>query len=177
MTTTAYISAEIPHPLGFIRSTNLGVCVELSQIRISQISDWNFNSFMHFNKQCVASSEDGLYTLGGDTNNDEEIKSIVEYALTDFDKQHLKRLRKIFITGEFEDDMSITTIGDEGIERVKTVSPITGDNKQEVMEVSCARDIKATHWGLRVQNKNGSDFSLDKIEAILIEMTRRRQKG
>ncbi len=175
MSTISYIEVETPFPVGFQRPTNLGLCVELSKIRPTQISEWNFNSFMHFNGQCVCSSEDGIYTLGGNTNSYEKIRSHLEYALTDFGKQHLKRVRKVYVSGEFEGDMVVSNTGDEGTERVNTETPITQNNRQEVVEIPCARDIKATHWSLKISNKDGSDFSIDKVEALTIDMSRRRQ--
>jgi hypothetical protein len=53
------------------------------------------------------------------------------------------------------------------------VSPNHSGNQQHTMKVSVGRNGKGRYWMLRIDNVNGSDFSVDAISVLPILMSRK----
>lgn len=145
----------------------LGLCLCIEGNQASQYANYNFNSMCKFNGAYLGASEDGIFTLeDGDLDDTAEIEAFFELATTDFGIANQKRLRSVYLGYEADGDLMMTVEDDEGGERRYSVEPNHLDNKENTTKIDIGRDGKGRHWTFRIDNVNGSDFSIDSIEAI-----------
>ncbi|RPI56185.1 MAG: hypothetical protein EHM49_00890 [Deltaproteobacteria bacterium] len=152
----------------------LGLSMCLSNLAVSQLCKYKFDSMVKFGDVYVGAGPDGIFTLeDSDTFDGGEIDSVVELPLTDLGVSYQKRLRKIHVGFETNGSLKVTVSNDEGNEREYTLTPLNTSNLQHGSRVSVNRDGKGRYWKLRLENIDGCDFSLDSIEVIPIILARK----
>lgn len=133
-----------------------------------QITGWNFNSMVKFGQHYLGASEDGLFSLEGDTDNGEDIESIIEPLTTDFDHNGDKRVRFMYFGLEADGEMEVDLLVNEELaETIEIPTEVTG---QQEIRVPAPQAIQGAYWGFQVRNIGGCDFSLDKIKLLLIKL-------
>ena len=152
----------------------LGLCLNIEGNQLSQWANYNFNSMCEFNGVHLGASEDGVFVLeDGDLDDTAEIEAFFELVTTDFGISNQKRLRAVYLGYEADGDLMMTIEDDEGNERRFSVEPNHLDNKEHTAKINIGRDGKGRHWMFRIDNANGSDFSIDNIEAVPVILGKR----
>jgi len=146
---------------------NLTLCLGLDRVAVTQYHKYNFNSFCRFNDAYLGANSSGIFTLdSGDLDDTEEIEAFFELVTSDWGIPNQKRIRSMYISLEANSDLQITLYDDEENQRTYVIEPIHLLNKQHTAKVIIGRDGKGTYWMLRIDNINGSDFSIDRIQVV-----------
>lgn len=145
----------------------LGLCLAFERVAPTQYRGYNFNSFCKFNGAYLGSNENGIFTLdSGDLDDTAEIEAFFELVTSDWGIPNQKRIRSMYLSYETNSDLQLTIYDDEGNQRTYLLEPIHLSNKQHTQKVSIGRDGKGTYWMVRIDNINGSDFSVDRIQVV-----------
>lgn len=147
----------------------LTVCLDLSGIRPSQHTNYNFKSMCSFNGMLIGANEDGLFKLDdGDRDDASDILAYFRLSSTDFGLNNQKRLRKILM-GYRTDGSIRVSISPDGKDDVSNdIVPSSRDLRETGQEVPIGRDVRGRYLELEVRNIDGSDFTVDSIYAVPI---------
>ena len=152
----------------------LGLCIELTGSRASQYEGYDFNSMCKFGEVYLGAGDSGIMVLdSGNMDSATKIEAFFELPTSDFGSEHQKRMRSVYIGGETNGELQLTLKDDDGNERAFLVSPNHSGNQQHAMKVSAGRNGKGRYWMFRIDNVNGSDFSVDSITILPVLMNRR----
>ena len=147
----------------------LGLCLALERVAPTQYQNYNFNSMCKFGDVYLGANSSGIFVLdSGDLDDTLEIEAFFELLTSDWGIINQKRIRSIIISLESNGELLLTVSDDDGNSRDFIIDPIFPSNKQHVVKVAIGRDGKGTYWMVRIDNINGSDFSIDKIQAVPI---------
>lgn len=152
----------------------LGICIELSGSRASQYEGYDFNSMCKFGEVYLGGGDSGIMVLdSGHLDATVPVESFFELPTSDFGHEGQKRLRSAYIGGETNGEIVLTLKDDDGNERAFLVAPNHSGNQQHTMKVALGRNGKGRYWMVRIDNVNGSDFSIDTISVLPIIMSRK----
>jgi hypothetical protein len=147
----------------------LGLCLNLKGGQLSQWANYNFNSMTKIGNQYVGAGENGLMQLNtGDDDAGSAIEAFFELVTSDWGIPGQKRVRSWYVGYEADGDLMLTVKDDDGNERAYLLEPNHSDNQQHGAKVWGARDGKGRYWMVRIDNVNGSDFSIDDIKILPI---------
>jgi len=152
----------------------LTLCMNKSNLAVTQFSNYDFNSFATFAGRTLALKEDGIFILdSGGTDIEDNIPAKVEFPVNDFGSVSQKRVRRIYCEGEFfGKNMLVKTENGEGNPRSFVMSSPT--EKEGGIFADISRDGKGRFWKFIVENTSGGDFSIDSLSAVLVVLGRRR---
>lgn len=153
------------HPLGVVIHFEAGSGA-------TQYFGWPFNSMAKIGNKYFGAGPNGLYQIGGDDDAGVAIGAEIESGVTDLGSPNQKRIRCVYLGGQFDGDMVLTTKDDAENERVYAVPGPDGDN-QRSLKVPVGRDGKGRYWQLRLENEDGTDFSLDAMDVSFLVLARR----
>lgn len=152
----------------------LGLALAFRKIAPSQYANYNFNSMCKFGDVYLGANKGGIFILdSGDSDNNKEIDAAIELFTTDFGIPNQKRIRSFFVGYETDGDITFTVKDDDANERAKTLTGSVAGNKQVSGKVNPGRDGKGRYWMTRIDNVDGSDFSIDTITAVLIVLPKK----
>lgn len=152
----------------------LTICLNLKGAQPSQWARYNFNSMAKIGGKYVGANDQGLFALNtGGHDNGDPIDAFLELVTSDWGIAHQKRIRSLYVGFETDGDLIISVKDDDDNERNYVISPHHTANKQHSARVPGSRDGKGRYWSIRIDNVNGSDFSIDMIEVIPIVLNRR----
>lgn len=155
---------------------NLGICVRLENLAPSQYADWTFTSLVSFNGKTVAFGPDGVCELGGDTDNGEDIASIVELPTQALEGSRQCRLREALIGYETDGNLTFKTTADETQTTSYELPPVKSGQVQQSGLLPLQRTLPGRYWMLRVENVDGCDFGLDSIEVKTVPLGRKARR-
>lgn len=152
--------------------------MELTASRVSQYEGYNFNSMCKFEDVYLGAGDNGIMVLdSGHSDNTSKIEAFFELVTSDFGSEHQKRIRSVYIGGETNGELQLTLKDDDENERHFVISPNHSGNQQHTMKVSAGRNGKGRYWMFRIDNVNGSDFSVDSITILPILMNRKPSRS
>lgn len=151
---------------------NFTLNVNLSNMGISQYCNFDFNSFCRIGENYYGASEDGIFSLDGDTDNGENITAFAELPLSDFGISNMKRLRTVYVGGEANGELTLTVKDDENNSRSYALN-LTSGNKQSGAKINIGRDGIGKYWSLRIDNTGGAYFAIDFIEVLAVILGRK----
>lgn len=128
----------------------------------SQYLNFNFNSMARFGDIFLGANEDGLFTIGGDNDNGDDIAAFLETRTTDFGNSNPKKAREIVVGYEADGDLSVTVTAEDAESESITFDATKTGQQRRMKRVS--RKCKGRYWKVKVANVDGADFSLDEIE-------------
>ena len=153
---------------------HLGLALNLRQIAPSQYANYNFNSMCKFGDDYIGANEGGIFTLdSGSTDAGTNIDAAFELFTTDFGIPSQKRIRSYYIGYETDGRLILKIKDDDNNERPFTLPAEVGGNKQVSAKINPGRDGKGRYWMTRIENVEGSDFSIDTIIATLIVLPKK----
>lgn len=152
-----------------------GIALNLKLNAHTQYAGFNFNSMAVFNGVVLGANEDGLFTLNdSETDAGEDIRSIVEMVGTDFGAQNSKRMRRVDIGLKAQGDLVLTLKSNEDEGSAYPVRPAQLMMKQHRTNVPVGSRQRGTYWAVRLENRNGHDFSVDAIDLVAVVLGRKR---
>ena len=157
-------------------SEQLGICLNLKRLALSQYSNYNFNSSCELNGVHLAASEDGIFSLDdADSDNGTLIEAFFEPMVTDMGVSNPKRLLQLMLGYESSNALKITTTADELRARKAIIFPAGKGRRQGGGVASGRSDQRGRYWGFKIENTRGCDFSVDSLDVVpLILPTRMR---
>jgi hypothetical protein len=149
----------------------LGITINLENNSISQYADFNFNSMTKFGDKYIGASENGIFELVGETDNEYEIYAFIESPISDFLSSNQKRIRFLLIGCEVYGQLLVTVQHEGQFNREYTVTPVSVAERD--IRVPVGTNGKGRYWMFRIENVDGSDFSIDSLEAMFTLLERR----
>jgi hypothetical protein len=130
----------------------------------TQLNGWNFNSFAKNGGNVLAACPNGLYLLGGNTDNGTIINSFFTIGNTDFNTSNDKKFRFLYFRVRANANLKVTITVDSAVVK-EYIVPITSDGEHNI-RIPCSRVQKGRAWTIRVDNVNGGYFLLYDIKAL-----------
>jgi len=153
------------------------VRTNLTNSASTQYINFDFNSMCLFNGVKLGAGDAGLFKICcGDNDNGINIDAYFISYTVDFDDNHHKRLRRVYVGGKFDGQMNLTVTGNGN----SVNGPYTvGNNINEIAQVkmiSINRGIgyKWVYADFKLENISGSYFAIDSILALYSTHHRRR---
>lgn len=139
---------------------------------ITQYSNFEFNSIGKMNGKKVALASDGIYELSGNTDDGTNISSRFDLPYSDFGSAYNKRIRKMYVGCNLEENMTISVSDDENRTASYTLSPVVA-NKNSTAKVNGQRyGNKGAYYQLSIVNTLGGYFDIDFIKIIPVIINR-----
>ena len=153
----------------------LTLCLNLEGLQHSQWANWDFNSMAKVGDKYVGASENGIYEIDtGGHDDGAPIEAFFELPTSDWGVSFQKRIRSFYVGYETDGgDLALTARDDEGRERTYLLKANHSGNLQHGAKVFGARDCKGRYWMIRIDNINGTDFSIDHIEVVPVILGRK----
>lgn len=149
--------------------STLGLCMNLLNTPVSQYGRLDFTSLCVYKGRMLAGCESGLYGIQGDSDFDsEDIYSMFEIPSTDLGTKKPKKVRSIFITGWMMGSLRLTVLYDNKVGNVSYTIPATGTMQEETIRVPVNSDEVGRYIGLRIDNMEGADYSIDSIDMLIL---------
>ncbi len=138
-------------------------------------SNFPFNSFTYAGGKYLALSDNGLYTLIGNTDDGVIIDSIIKTGLMNFGSSMKKSIPRAYFGYSADGRLlfkTITTDTGKKIERWYELKERTADDITAA-RVKMARGVKAVYWQFEIVNVDGADFDIDSIKLLPAILKRR----
>ncbi len=133
----------------------------------TQRTNFPFNSFCKFNGEYLAASTTvGLCKLGGNLDIATPIDAYFIPIHYDFENSNIKHLRTLYFSGDFDGQMRLTLSADDGTEQSYSFATLTTGKQLAKKKVSSS--TRGVYHKIKVENYNGCDFSLNRIEVFPI---------
>jgi len=117
--------------------------------------------------ETVVAMEDGIYFLDSpDSDEGFQIHAWIKSIKTDFGTHARKRMRSLYFRGKAK-ELEIS-LGTEDTILDLEYSSTSGELRQKEGYVQGQHSQFGTYWQIGVGNKNGDDFSIDAIDALLV---------
>lgn len=137
-----------------------------------QDSNNHFNSYATHGSVILAANEDGLYVLGGATDAGVKINSSMVLPVSDLEDARLKRIAQLTVGYRADGRMLLTLLTDDGQTVSYTMELVTGA-KCQPNRVKVGRGSKSRYWEFQIDNINGCDHAIDKIDVDWQILSRR----
>lgn len=139
---------------------------------LTQYTNFPFNSFAAFNGMYLAASAEGLFMLGGATDNGALINAAARVGMTDFGTSFLKRVDRSYVGYRTDGNLVIRVYTDE-VDSRDYMLEATGRLGLHGNHFRIGKGLRARYWQFEVQNQNGADFTLNSIELKPTQLRRR----
>lgn len=146
----------------------LGMCTELSLLAVTQYAKYNFDSMCKLGDVYLGCNEDGIFELTGSKDNTTDIDAFFELPATDFGLSNQKRIRRAYLGYEADGQLMLEVKDDDDNTRRYPINVPLKDLRQHGTTVPVGRDGKGRYWGFKMENVNGSDFSIDSIDVSVM---------
>lgn len=94
--------------------STLGLSLALDSMAVSKYDGLPFTSFLTIGGKVYGTTSDGLWLIGGETDNDEDISWEVSGPMTDAGANEYKRIRSATVTGPYTDNAEVKILFDTG---------------------------------------------------------------
>ena len=135
----------------------------------TQYLEYDFNSFARLRDTFMAANEEGLYILGGDTDDGEEINASFSLRDTDFGDFTKKRILRVHLGLEAGGDVMFGFAPDKGAFTYRVVTDAGSDRGPWV---NFDGAVRGRYFQFKLGNLDGSWFALD--SAVVTTAGKRR---
>jgi len=142
--------------------------VNLQTGAISEYRNWPFTSYAYDGRH-LATAEDGIYVLEGDTDQGADIDALVDLGPRTFGTPNQKRLIAGYLGLRNDADMDVV-LETDATTSTHTMS-YAGD--LALRKLLLPRGQVGNYHRVTLQNRDGADFELDSIELIPEVLSRR----
>ncbi|MCK9431604.1 MAG: hypothetical protein M0R00_01435 [Candidatus Omnitrophica bacterium] len=134
---------------------------------VSQYSGFNFNSMCDFNGKILCAGESGIVEHAGGADNDDNISAYFQLPSYDYQTHKQKSFRKIYLEGTTEGGLTVAPIVDN-IAVTGNAIGLMGISSEKQHMFALNHEDNGTLLGLKISNKNGSDFTINSIYGTII---------
>ena len=142
---------------------------------LSSYTSFPVNGLAQFAGTTLASLDDGIYDLSGDTDDGAPIAAKLRFALTNLGTGRMKRLDAAYLGYTASGSLLFKTVhttdaGGKVAYAYRLVPRQPGVAAEG--RVQFARGLESLYWGFELHNINGSDFDLEALEVREMVMNR-----
>jgi hypothetical protein len=130
-----------------------------------------------FNGIPLGAGHDGFFKIvSGDSDNGISINAYFIPYTVDFDDNHPKRLRRVYVGGILDGQLKLTVTGnDNSVNGPYTITSNTNETKQvKMFPIDRGIDYKWVYADFKFENVNGAFFAIDSLLAVYSTHHRRR---
>ena len=148
----------------------LTICLALHRLAVSQYSNYNFNSMCNFDGLLLGCNEDGLFKLdSGDVDNTSHIDAFFRLGPSELGITENKSVRHLVVNARLDGPLRMS-VNPDGKGDVSTeMIPKNEDLRLIGIKVPIGKDSKGRSLDLKVENVQGSDFTINRIDALLVK--------
>ena len=142
---------------------------------LSQYLNYDFNSFARIGDRYFAASDEGLYQLGGDTDDGERIDAHIKTMMLDFGTPLQKRVVSAYVgyTASGSLVLKVRSVDDGRlVEHWYKSKAVTADAPREGYK-RLGMGAKSRYWQFELANVDGADFEITQVELHPMVLTRR----
>lgn len=154
----------------------VGVVMNTENKAITEYMNFNFNSMARAGvDRYLAAKADGIYKLGGDTDDTAEISAHITTKMFDFGADTFKRMDRAYlgVRNDGELVLKVVTRNTDGEKHENWYELEETSPTLRTQRVKIGKGLKSHFWQFTLINKQGSDFELDSIEFKPIILSRR----
>ena len=115
---------------------------------------------------------DGLFEVGGKTDNGEKIASNITLPMSSIGDASLKHIRTLYVDIETNDQIKVTVTFDSGDSFTRTLGERSSSTILQTVKVIGERNIRGRAFSVEIQNQNGGELLLNNILAYIISGNR-----
>lgn len=130
-----------------------------------------FNQIVRFEDEYYGVAADGLYLLGGDTDNGAAIGWGFETSLTDFGDKQMKRAVSVYVGGRLVEGMTANVFVGEKATQPYTYGTPRGDDAQNY-RVKFGKGMKSRYYAFGLEDTAGRDFEVDSLDFEIYSLDR-----
>lgn len=139
---------------------------------VTRYSGFGFSSFCRVGHDLYATRRDGLYKVGGSTDNGELLSCLVDFAADDQGSPRTKRMENIFL-GITTDGRALAKLTDDTGREIK-YRLIQRDSSEA--RIDPAKGVSSRFWRLRLEIEDVTYAEIDNIEWVAATGTRRTKR-
>lgn len=141
----------------------------------SQYDNFPFNSFARVRGETFAAGEDGLFKLGGSTDDGAEIAAHVKTGLLDMGSHFMKDVKAAHVGFTSDNRMVLkVTVMNHGVKEEHWYEMIpTSSGSPRDGRVTVQRGLRSRYWQFELANADGGDFAVDDIDVMFNVLSRR----
>lgn len=130
---------------------------------VSHYTSYPFTQIIRHNNIYYGVAMDGLYQLGGDTDDGAAIPWAIKTGLDDFKNKQLKRISSLYVNGRIATGVTVDVVVGEAEEDVYTYTTVRGRNAQN-HNVPVGKGLRSRYYGLGIRDAAGRNSEIDGIE-------------
>lgn len=134
------------------------------------VEGFSFNSFARFRGKNFAIGRNGIYRLGGATDNGAKIDAFIGLPKMTFGTAHQKRVPHAYIGVASTGKVVLRVVVDE---KTYTYSARANTPAMAEQKVDLGKGLKGNYWQFELMNADGADFEIDTIKFMPIILERR----
>lgn len=154
------------------RNEALQYATNIATGAVTRYSGFGFSSFCRVGTDLWATRADGLYKIGGETDNGELLSYLIDFAADDQGTARTKRLENIFF-GISTDGLVYVRLKDD-FGREQSYRLIQRDSSEARIEP--AKGASSRFWQLRLEGESASYAEIDNIEWVPATGARRTKR-
>ena len=142
---------------------------------ISRYTWPDFNSFAFVNGKYYGAFGDGIFEIAGDTDDGQQIGMFVTDGKRELGSGQKKRVFAVYLDAETDGQVNLQVYADGQVYTYAfEVPPRNIAGKQlETLRASPGRGLRARNWVFEIQNVDGSDLDMSKLQIQPIVLDRR----
>lgn len=154
------------------RNEALQYATNIATGAVTRYSGFGFNSFCRVGTDLWATRSDGLYKVGGSTDNGEFLSYLIDFAADDQGSPRTKRLENIFF-GISTDGYTYARLRDD-FGREQTYRLTQRDSSEA--RIDPAKGASSRFWQLRLEGQDATYAEIDNIEWVAATGARRTKR-
>jgi hypothetical protein len=141
-----------------------GWALNLDTGAVSKYEGFNFNSLSaHY-----GGKEDGIYSLGGSTDNGTAISAFLITGKLELGATELKRVTDAYLAVKGQ-ALTLTALTDNG----SVAYTIIATASMKTVKTNLARGAKGRYWQFKLANNSGSVAEVEDLEVVVVKTPRR----
>lgn len=129
---------------------------------VSKYSNYDFHSLVEWNGSYYAASENGIYELGGDTDDGADIGATLTFGVTDLGSELMTRLGTVVLDLRAAGNLQLhVTVDGEDETYSYTVEPLRAG--LHPVPVPTGRELRSRNWQFSLTNVQGADFDINAL--------------
>lgn len=154
------------------RNEALQYATNIATGAVTRYSGFGFSSFCRVGTDLWATRPDGLYKVGGETDDGQLLSFLIDFAADDQGSPRTKRLENIFF-GIATDGQTYARLTDD-FGREQSYRLIQRDSSEA--RINTAKGSSSRYWQLRLEGVDASFAEIDNIEWVAATGARRTKR-